>query len=62
MTTWNAQACMEWFPFTEDKGFKVFAHYLYTGHQLADNSKALMAVKPHTQRFSLGLVYVIPVL
>jgi hypothetical protein len=62
MTTWNAQACMEWFPFTEDKGFKVFAHYLYTGHQLADNAKALMAVKPHTQRFSLGLVYVIPVL
>lgn len=62
ITTWNAQACMEWFPFTEDKGFKVFAHYLYTGHQLADNAKALMAVKPHTQRFSLGLVYVIPVL
>ena len=62
MTSWNAQACLEWFPFSEDKGFKVFAHYLYKGHGLADRAKALMAVKPHTQRLSLGIVYVIPVL
>ena len=62
LTSWNAQACIEWFPFTEDKGFKVFAHYLYKGHQLAKNAEMLMASMPHTQRISLGLVYVIPVL
>ena len=62
MTSWNAQACVEWFPFTEDKGFKVFAHYLYKGHHLTQNADALMAVMPHTQRASLGIVYVIPVL
>jgi predicted porin len=62
ITSWNAQACVEWFPFTEDKGFKVFAHYLYKGHHLTQNADALMAVMPHTQRASLGIVYVIPVL
>lgn len=62
MTSWNAQGCLEWFPFTEDKGFKVFAHYLYKGHNLTANAEALMAVVPHTQRLSLGIVYVIPVL
>lgn len=62
MTSWNAQACLEWFPFTEDKGFKVFAHYLYKGHELTKKAETLMAVMPHTQRISLGLVYVIPVL
>lgn len=62
MTSWNAQACLEWFPFSQDKGFKVFAHYLYKGHSLAENAKALGAVMPHTQRLSLGVVYVIPVL
>lgn len=62
ITSWNAQACVEWFPFTEDKGFKVFAHYLYKGHDLSDKAAALMAYMPHTQRVSLGIVYVIPVL
>ena len=62
MTAWNAQACMEWFPFTEDKGFKVFAHYVYKGFELTDNIKALGATKPHTQRISLGIQYIIPVL
>lgn len=62
LTTWNAQACLEWFPFTEDKGFKVFAHYLYKGHHLTENAEVMMASMPHTQRISLGLVYVIPVL
>ena len=62
MTAWNAQACMEWFPFTEDKGFKVFAHYVYKGFELTDNIKALGASKPHTQRISLGIQYIIPVL
>lgn len=62
LTTWNAQACVEWFPFTEDKGFKVFAHYLYKGHKLAENAIALGPVVPHTQRISLGIQYIIPVL
>lgn len=62
MTTWNAQACMEWFPFKEDSGFKVFLHYLYKGSDLAENAKALGAVNPHTQRISLGIQYIIPVL
>lgn len=62
LTTWNAQACVEWFPFTEDKGFKVFAHYLYKGHKLADNAIALGAAMPHLQRISLGIQYIIPVL
>lgn len=62
LTSWNAQACLEWFPFAEDKGFKVFAHYLYKGHQLTENAEVMMASMLHTQRISLGLVYVIPVL
>ena len=62
MTSWNAQACLEWFPFSEEKGFKVFAHYLYKGHQLAENASALKADMPHTQRASIGIQYIIPVL
>lgn len=62
MNAWNAQACMEWFPFEEDKGFKVFAHYVYKGFELTDNARALGATKPHTQRISLGIQYIIPVL
>ena len=62
MNAWNAQACLEWFPFEEDKGFKVFAHYVYKGFELTENAKALGAVKPHTQRISLGIQYIIPVL
>ena len=62
MNAWNAQACLEWFPFEEDKGFKVFAHYVYKGFELTENAKALGATKPHTQRSSLGIQYIIPVL
>ena len=62
MTAWNAQACVEWFPFDQEKGFKVFAHYVYKGFGLTENAKALGAVKPHTQRISLGIQYIIPVL
>ncbi len=62
ITSWNAQACVEWFPFTEDKGLKVFLHYVYNGHELTENALALNAVLPHNQRVSLGLVYVMPVL
>jgi hypothetical protein len=62
VTSWNAQACLEWFPFTEDKGFKLFAHYVYKGHMLSKNARALGAAMPHTQRISIGIQYVIPVL
>ena len=62
MNAWNAQACLEWFPFEEDKGFKVFAHYVYKGFELTENAKALGATKPHIQRISLGIQYIIPVL
>ena len=62
MTAWNAQACMEWFPFEEEKGFKVFAHYVYKGFGLTEAAKAIGAYKPHTQRISLGIQYIIPVL
>ena len=61
-TSWNAQACMEWFPFEEDGGFKVFLHYVYKGYELEENAKALGAILPHTQRLSLGIQYIIPVL
>lgn len=62
MTSWNAQASIEWHPFTSDKGLKVFAHYVYKGHQLADNALTINGVKPSMQRISLGLIYVIRVL
>lgn len=62
MTGWQAQACLEWYPFTESKGLKVFAHYLYKGYELTENAEVMMASMPHTQRISLGMVYVIPVL
>ena len=62
ITSWNAQACVEWFPFEVDKGFKVFAHYVYKGHELSETPNALGAVMPHTQRVSLGIQYIIPVL
>lgn len=62
MTAWNAQGCIEWFPFAEEKGFKVFAHYVYKGFNLTENALAIGGHKPHTQRISLGIQYVIPVL
>ena len=62
ITSWNMQGCLEWFPFTEDSGFKVFAHYVYKGHELSENARFLGAYKPHTQRISLGIQYIIPVL
>jgi hypothetical protein len=62
LTGWNAQACVEWFPFDVDPGFKVFAHVLYKGYELTEISRGMGAVKPHTQRISLGIQYIIPVL
>ena len=62
ITSWNMQGCVEWFPFTEDKGFKVFAHYVYKGYDLTEAAVNLGADMPHTQRVSLGIQYIIPVL
>ena len=62
ITSWNMQGCVEWFPFTEDKGFKVFAHYVYKGYDLTAAAVNLGADMPHTQRVSLGIQYIIPVL
>jgi len=62
MTAWNAQGCVEWFPFEEEEGFKVFAHYVYKGFDLTDRALAIGGYKPHTQRISLGIQYIIPVL
>lgn len=61
-TSWNAQCCLEWFPFNEDKGFKLFAHYVYKGYVLTENAFAIGAQKMDTQRVSLGIQYIIPVL
>ena len=62
MTAWNAQGCVEWFPFEEEEGFKVFAHYVYKGFDLTDKALSIGGYKPHTQRISLGIQYIIPVL
>ena len=62
MTNWNAQASVEWVPFEKDKGFKLFAHYLYKGYSLEGPAIALKAVMPDIQRISLGAIYAIPVI
>lgn len=62
LTTWNAQACVEWLPFTKEKGLKFYLHYVYKGNQLQDVASMFNAFIPDTQRVSLGLTYIIPVL
>lgn len=62
MTGWNAQASVEWVPFEKDKGFKLFAHYLYKGYSLEGPAAFLNAHKPDIQRVSVGAIYAIPVL
>ena len=59
-TTWNLQACVEYFPMRNSE-LKIFAHMLHKGHSLTQRARDLGAVSPDTQRFSLGLVYTIPV-
>lgn len=59
-TTWNAQACVEYFPMRNSE-LLIFAHLLYKGHHLTNRAKALGGVSPDTQRVSVGLVYSIPV-
>ena len=62
LTTWNAQACLEWYPLTREKGLKVYLHYLYKTNKLHDRALAFNAGLPDIQRLSLGLTYSIPVL
>lgn len=61
-TDWNIQGCIEHFPFTEDKGLKVYLHYVHKGSALTSLATSLGAVKPDTDRISLGIVYIIPVM
>jgi hypothetical protein len=62
MTNWNGQFSIEWKPFEKDKGFKLFAHYLYKGYKLEGPAENMMAVRPDIQRVSIGAIYAIPVL
>lgn len=62
LNTWNAQACLEWFPMNKKKGLKIYLHYVYKGNELQDRALALKAVLPDSQRISLGLTYSFPVL
>ncbi len=63
MTDWNAQACVEWFPFTEDRGFKLFLHYLYKGTILEQRAQEAFGTRiPDRQRISMGVVYTLPVI
>lgn len=59
-TTWNLQACAEFFP-KRNSELKIFAHLLHKGHHLTERARVLGALSPDTQRISLGLVYTIPV-
>ena len=59
-TTWNAQACVEYFPMRNSE-LLIFAHLLYKGHHLTRRAQALGSTSPDTQRISVGLVYSIPV-
>lgn len=58
--TWNAQACLEYFPMKNSE-LLIFFHLLYKGNTLTKHSRAIGALSPDTQRISLGLVYSIPV-
>ena len=59
-TTWNAQACVEYFPMRNSE-LLIFAHLLYKGHHLTRRAQALGSTSPDTQRISVGLVYSITV-
>ena len=62
MVSWNAQACIEWFPISNEGGFKVFLHYLYKGYEPSYRKNMLLSDLPDQQRISLGIVYAIPVM
>ena len=59
-SSWNAQACVEYFPM-KNSDLLIFAHLLYKGYNLTNRAQALGGISPDKQRFSIGLVYSIPV-
>lgn len=59
-TSWNAQACVEYFPMRNSE-LQIFAHFLYKGRHLTTLGRSLGGTSPDTQRISVGLVYAIPV-
>lgn len=58
--TWNAQACVEYFPMRNSE-LLIFFHLLYKGSAVTAKGKKVGATLPDRQRISLGLVYSIPV-
>lgn len=58
--SWNIQTCLEYFPFRDIDLF-VFGLYSYRGVSLDERAAELGALGPDRHRFSLGLVYSIPV-
>lgn len=58
--SWNIQTCLEYFPFPNIDLF-VFGLYSYRGVNLNDRAVELGATAYDRHRFSLGLVYSIPV-
>ena len=59
--SWNAQFCVEYYP-VKSQELLFFAHLLYKGYNLTEKGKALGANLKDSQRVSLGLVYIIPVI
>ncbi len=59
-TAWSGQACVEYFPMRNSE-LLVFAHFLYKGYGLTERAKAMVGDCPDKQRFSIGLIYSIPV-
>lgn len=59
-TAWSGQACVEYFPMRNSE-LLLFAHFLYKGYTLTERAKAIGGFCPDRQRFSIGLVYSIPV-
>ena len=62
LRNWNAQACVEWHPLGKKDGLRLFAHYLYKGYAPGEQARDMNVKMPYTQRASLGVLYVIPVL
>lgn len=59
-SSWNAQACVEYFPMKNSE-LLIFAHVLYKGYSLNERAKTIGGICADKQRFSIGLVYSIPV-
>ncbi|MBQ8521339.1 MAG: OprO/OprP family phosphate-selective porin [Bacteroides sp.] len=59
-TAWSGQACVEYFPMRNSE-LLIFAHLLYKGYSLSRRAEAVGGFCPDKQRFSIGLVYSIPV-